>query len=121
MSFLLRTHLLEAAVALSWPKGLKSSAPFTVNPWPFDLYKVQTQRSEMAMVFDGYPLQPQLVRTNRNAGGMKLLCALVGKAPYLGLMTDEGRSPPAIDNALGYLESLGNYHATNTRVVVFWN
>jgi predicted aconitase len=31
------------------------------------------------------------VRTNRNAGGMELLCALIGKAPYFGLMTDEGR------------------------------
>jgi len=122
-------------------EGLKSYAPFTINPRPFDLYNVQTQPDEMAMVFDGYPLQPQLdevlirigargmnsrscacylseignapepgtyvawaessavnfgnsvlgVRTNRNAGGMELLCALVGKAPYFGLMTDEGR------------------------------
>ena len=122
-------------------EGLKSYAPFTVNPRPFDLYNVQTQPDEMAMVFDGYPLQPQLdqvlmrigargmnsrscacylseignapppetnvawaessavnfgnsvlgVRTNRNAGGMELLCALIGKAPYFGLMTDEGR------------------------------
>ncbi|MEM8678190.1 MAG: aconitase X [Planctomycetota bacterium] len=31
------------------------------------------------------------VRTNRNAGGMELLCALLGKAPLFGLMTDEGR------------------------------
>jgi predicted aconitase len=31
------------------------------------------------------------VRTNRNAAGMDVLCALVGKAPYFGLMTDEGR------------------------------
>jgi predicted aconitase len=122
-------------------EGLKSYAPFTINPRPFDLYNVQTQPEEMAMVFKGYPLQPQLdevlmrigargmnsrscacylsevgnapppetnvawaessavnfgnsvlgIRTNRNAGGMELLCALVGKAPYFGLMTDEGR------------------------------
>jgi predicted aconitase len=122
-------------------EGLKTYAPFTVNPRPFDLYNVETQPAEMAMVFEGYPLQPQLdyaltrsgarglsyrscacylseignapppgtyvawaessavnfgnsvlgVRTNRNAGGMELLCALVGKAPYFGLMTDEGR------------------------------
>lgn len=122
-------------------EGLKTYAPFTINPRPFDLYNVQTQPDEMAMVFDGYPLQPQLdevlmrigarglnsrscacylseignapppetyvawaessavnfgnsvlgVRTNRNAGGMELLCALIGKAPYFGLMTDEGR------------------------------
>lgn len=31
------------------------------------------------------------LRTNRNATGMELLCALLGKAPYFGLMTDEGR------------------------------
>ena len=31
------------------------------------------------------------LRTNRNATGMELLCALVGKAPFFGLMTDEGR------------------------------
>ncbi len=122
-------------------EGLKTYAPFTINPRPFDLYNVQTQPDEMAMVFEGYPLQPQLdqvlmrigarglnsrscacylseignapppetyvawaessavnfgnsvlgIRTNRNAGGMELLCALVGKAPYFGLMTDEGR------------------------------
>jgi predicted aconitase len=121
--------------------GLKSYAPFTVNPRPFDLYNVETQPDEMAMVFEGYPLQPALdyvltrigarglnsrscgcylpevgnkpepgtyvawaessavnygnsvlgLRTNRNAGGIEVLCALVGKAPYFGLMTDEGR------------------------------
>jgi hypothetical protein len=31
------------------------------------------------------------IRTNRNSMGMELLCALLGKAPYFGLMTDEGR------------------------------
>jgi hypothetical protein len=31
------------------------------------------------------------IRTNRNSMGMELLCALAGKAPYFGLMTDEGR------------------------------
>ena len=31
------------------------------------------------------------LRTNRNACGMELLCAMIGKAPYFGLMTDEGR------------------------------
>jgi predicted aconitase len=121
--------------------GLKSYAPFTVNPRPFDLYNVETLPEDMDLVFEGYPLQPQLdhvltrlgargmntrscacylseignapmpgtyvawaessavnfgnsvlgVRTNRYAGGMELLCALIGKAPYFGLMTDEGR------------------------------
>jgi len=122
-------------------EGLKTYAPFTINPRPFDLYNVETQPEEMEMVFEGYPLQPELdhalirigarglnsrscacylseignapppgtyvawaessavnfgnsvlgIRTNRNAGGMELLCALIGKAPYFGLMTDEGR------------------------------
>jgi predicted aconitase len=122
-------------------EGLKSYAPFTVNPRPFDLYNVQNQPHDMAMVFEGYPLQPQLeyvlmrlgardfntrscmcfvpevgnkpepgtmvawaessatnfgnsglgLRTNRLACGMELMCALIGKAPYFGLMTDEGR------------------------------
>ena len=31
------------------------------------------------------------IRSNRNAVGMELMCALVGKAPYFGLLTDEGR------------------------------
>jgi predicted aconitase len=31
------------------------------------------------------------LRCNRNATGMELLCALLGKAPFFGLMTDEGR------------------------------
>lgn len=31
------------------------------------------------------------LRTNRNATGMELLCALLGKAPRFGLMTEEGR------------------------------
>jgi len=31
------------------------------------------------------------LRTNRNATGMELLCALLEKAPHFGLMTDEGR------------------------------
>ncbi len=122
-------------------EGLKTYEPYTVNPRPFDLYNVETQPDEMAMVFEGYPLQVQLdyihvrlggrglnsrscacylpeignkpepgtyvawgessavnygnsvlgLRTNRYAGGMELLCALIGKAPYFGLMTDEGR------------------------------
>ena len=121
--------------------GLKSYAPYTVNPRPFDLYNVQTAPEEAAMVFEGYSLQAQVdylhvrlgarglptrscacylpeignkpapgtfvawaessavnygnsvlgLRCNRNATGMELLCALLGKAPHFGLMTDEGR------------------------------
>jgi hypothetical protein len=31
------------------------------------------------------------IRTNRYGAGMEMLCAMLGKAPYFGLMTDEGR------------------------------
>ena len=31
------------------------------------------------------------IRTNRNSCGMDLMCAILGKAPDFGLMTDEGR------------------------------
>lgn len=121
--------------------GLKSYAPYTINPRPFDLYNVETQPDEMAMVFEGYSLQtdvdylhvrlggegmntrscacylPEIgndpkpgtyvawaessavnygnsvlgIRSNRNATGMELLCAILGKAPNFGLMTEEGR------------------------------
>jgi predicted aconitase len=30
-------------------------------------------------------------RSNRNSGGIDLMCSLLGKAPYFGLLTDEGR------------------------------
>ncbi len=121
--------------------GLKTYQPYTINPRPFDLYNVQVEPDEAAMVFEGYSLQtaveylhvrlggeglntrscacylPEIgnhpkpgtyvawaessavnfgnsvlgLRTNRNATGMELLCALLGKAPHFGLMTDEGR------------------------------
>ncbi len=121
--------------------GLKSYAPYTINPRPFDLYNVQTEPDEQIMIFEGYPLQVEVdhlhvrlggrnldtrscmcylpevgnapergtfvawaessavnagnsilgIRTNRNSCGMDLMCALLGKAPNFGLMTDEGR------------------------------
>jgi predicted aconitase len=121
--------------------GLKSYAPYTINPRPWDLYNVEIEPQAAKMAIDGYPLQGWLqklhlqlggkdlkywsctsylpevgnhppvgtmvawaessavnfgnsvlgIRTNRNATGMELLCALVGKAPFFGLMTDEGR------------------------------
>ena len=122
-------------------EGLKSFAPFTVNPRPYDLYNVQTTTEEMNMAFNGVSYQPQLdhvlvrlgamdmtnnscacylpevgntpppgtnvswaessavnfgnsvlgIRSNRNASGMEIFCAIIGKAPAFGLMTDEGR------------------------------
>jgi predicted aconitase len=121
--------------------GLKSYAPYTVNPRPYDVYNVQNNTKEMEIVYDGYPLQKELdwvharlgspdlnirtcacyvkevgnapkpgtyvawaessavnygnsalgIRTNRNGAGIDLICAMAGKAPYFGLMTDEGR------------------------------
>lgn len=121
--------------------GLKSYAPYTVNPRPYDVYNVQNNPTDMQLVYEGYPLQMKLdwvhsalgapdlnqrscacyldeignkpepgtavawcessavnygnsalgIRTNRYGAGMEMICAMIGKAPYYGLMTDEGR------------------------------
>jgi len=121
--------------------GLKSYAPYTVNPRPYDCFNVQNNEKEMQIVYEGYPLQKDLdwvharlgapdlnkrscacyvkevgnapkpgtmvawaessavnygnsvlgIRTNRNGAGIDMICALTGKAPLFGLMTDEGR------------------------------
>jgi predicted aconitase len=121
--------------------GLKTYAPYTVNPRCYDLYNVNNNLTDMQLIYEGYRLQRDLdwvhaqlgspdlnyrscacyvpevgnapppgtyvawaessainygnsalgLRTNRNAGGMDLLCGLLGKAPLFGLMTDEGR------------------------------
>ena len=121
--------------------GLKSYAPYTVNPRPYDVYNVQNNPKAMELIYQGYPLQAKLdyvhsrlgapdlnyrscacyldeignapkpgtyvawcessavnygnsvlgIRTNRNGAGMDMICAMLGKAPLFGLMTDEGR------------------------------
>jgi predicted aconitase len=121
--------------------GLKTYAPYTVNPRCYDLYNVNNNEKDMQLIYEGYTYQRDLdwvhaqlgapdlnyrscacyapevgnapkagtyvawaessainygnsalgIRTNRNAGGMELLCGLLGKAPLFGLMTDEGR------------------------------
>ena len=121
--------------------GLKSYAPYTVNPRPYDVYNVQNNPTDMELIYEGYPEQARMdwihsklgapdlnqrscacyvkeignapepgtpvawcessavnygnsvlgIRTNRNGGGMELLCAMLGIAPVFGLMTDEGR------------------------------
>ena len=121
--------------------GLKSYAPYTVNPRPYDAFNVQNTTKEMQIIYEGYPLQMELdwvharlgapelnkrscacyvkevgnapepgtyvawaessavnygnsalgIRTNRNGAGIDLICAMTGKAPLFGLMTDEGR------------------------------
>ena len=121
--------------------GLKSYAPYTVNPRPYDVYNVQNNPQDMKLVYEGYTLQAKLdyvhsrlgapdlnyrtcacyvneignapepgtyvawcessavnygnsvlgIRTNRYGAGMEMVCAMLGKAPFFGLMTDEGR------------------------------
>ena len=121
--------------------GLKSYAPYTVNPRCYDVYNVENNAADMEIIYELYGVQRDLdwvhaqlgapdlnyrscacyvdevgnkpppgtyvawaessavnygnsalgLRTNRNASGMELLCALLGKAPLFGLMTDEGR------------------------------
>jgi predicted aconitase len=121
--------------------GLKSYAPYTVNPRPYDVYNVQNNPTDMELIYQGYPEQMRLdwvhsklgapdlnfrscacyvkevgnapkpgtpvawcessavnygnsvlgIRTNRYGAGMEMLCAMLGKAPSFGLMTDEGR------------------------------
>lgn len=121
--------------------GLKSYAPYTVNPRPYDVYNVQNNPKDMELIYQGYPLQMKLdyvhsklgapdlnfrscacylkevgnapapgtpvawcessavnygnsvlgIRTNRYGAGMEMVCAMLGKAPSFGLMTDEGR------------------------------
>ena len=121
--------------------GLKSYAPYTVNPRPYDVYNVQNNPTDMELIYQGYPEQMRLdwvhsklgapdlnqrscacyiddignrpepgtavawcessavnygnsvlgIRTNRYGAGMEMICALLGKAPHFGLMTEEGR------------------------------
>jgi len=121
--------------------GLKTYAPYTVNPRCYDVYNVNNNTTDLELIYQGYKFQRDLdwvhaqlgapdlnyrscacyvpevgnappagtyvawaessainygnsalgLRTNRNAGGMELLCGLLGKAPLFGLMTDEGR------------------------------
>ena len=122
--------------------GLKSYAPYTVNPRPYDVYNVQNNPTDMELIYQGYPEQMRLdwvhsklgapdlnyrscacyiddignkpepgtyvawcessavnygnsvlgIRTNRYGAGMEMVCAMLGKAPLFGLMTDEGRT-----------------------------
>jgi predicted aconitase len=40
--------------------GLKSYAPFTVNPRPYDLYNLNNNVTDMEQIYDGYKLQREL-------------------------------------------------------------
>ena len=121
--------------------GLKSFAPYTVNPMVIDLFTVGRDPVKRSMELEGFPLQGRLIevhtrlgavplndwscacylpqigntaepgtvvtwaessavnygnsvlglRVNRMATGMEVLCAIAGKVPVFGLVTDEGR------------------------------
>jgi predicted aconitase len=121
--------------------GLKTFAPYTVNPMAIDLYTVGQDPVKRAMQLESFPLQGRLIgihtrlgavplnnwscacylpeigntaepgtvvtwaessavnygnsvlglRINRMATGMEVLCAIAGKVPVFGVLTDEGR------------------------------
>ena len=71
--------------------GLKSYAPYTVNPRPYDCFNVQNNEKEMQIVYEGYPLQKDLDWVHARLGAPELnkrscACYLkeVGNAPEPG-------------------------------------
>ncbi len=71
--------------------GLKSYAPYTVNPRPYDVYNVQNNPVEMKLIYQGYPLQARLDYIHSQLGAPDLnfrSCACyideVGNAPEPG-------------------------------------
>jgi predicted aconitase len=71
--------------------GLKSYAPYTVNPRPYDVYNVQNNALEMEMIYEGYSLQWDLDYVHVRLGAPDLnlrTCACyldeVGNAPKPG-------------------------------------
>ena len=80
--------------------GLKSYAPYTVNPRPFDCFNVQNNVKEMQIVYEGYPLQHDLDWVHaqlRSAGSEQallcLLCEGSGQRPRARNHTWPGRNP----------------------------
>ena len=71
--------------------GLKSYAPYTVNPRPYDVYNVQNNAKDMELIYEGYPLQKDLDYVHVRLGAPDLnyrscACYLeeVGNAPEPG-------------------------------------
>jgi hypothetical protein len=71
--------------------GLKSYAPYTVNPRPYDVYNVQNNPKDMTLIYEGYPLQKELDYVHVRLGAPDLnyrTCACyldeVGNAPEPG-------------------------------------
>jgi len=71
--------------------GLKSYAPYTVNPRPYDVYNVQNNAKDMTMIYEGYSRQWDLDYVHVRLGAPDLnkrTCACyleeVGNAPKAG-------------------------------------
>jgi hypothetical protein len=71
--------------------GLKSYAPYTVNPRPYDVYNVQNNPKDMTLIYEGYKLQWDLDYVHVRLGSPDLnyrTCACyldeVGNAPEPG-------------------------------------
>ena len=71
--------------------GLKSYAPYTVNPRPYDVYNVQNNPKDMELIYEGYPLQMKLDYVHSRLGAPDLnyrscACYLdeIGNAPKPG-------------------------------------
>ena len=71
--------------------GLKSYAPYTVNPRPYDVYNVQNNPQDMTMIYEGYALQRDLDYVHVRLGAPDLnlrSCACyvdeIGNAPEPG-------------------------------------
>ena len=71
--------------------GLKSYAPYTVNPRPYDVYNVQNNPKDMTLIYEGYPLQKDLDYVHVRLGAPDLnerSCACyideIGNAPDPG-------------------------------------
>jgi hypothetical protein len=71
--------------------GLKSYAPYTVNPRPYDVYNVQNNAKDMTLIYEGYPLQRDLDYVHVRLGAPDLnerscACYLdeIGNAPDPG-------------------------------------
>ncbi len=75
--------------------GLKSYAPYTVNPRPYDVYNVQNNPQDMTFIYEGYSLQRDLDYVHVRLGAPDLnlrSCACyvdeIGNAP--GHSADSG-------------------------------
>lgn len=71
--------------------GLKSYAPYTVNPRPYDVYNVQNNPRDMTLIYEGYKLQRDLDYVHVRLGAPDLnlrSCACyvdeIGNAPKPG-------------------------------------